>query len=249
MQTIFSLEGKVILITGASSGIGKAVALQCAAAGATCIITARNEKRLQETFDGLRGEGHKMILADLSSLLGVNTLLSHILGKIDGVVACAGIVETKILKFTEDEDLMRLFDTNAFSSIRLIRELVQQKKLQNGASVVMISSISGTKCGYIGGALYGATKGALEGFVKATALELSPKRVRVNTIVPGMIETSLLEGSEIGSEELEADKLRYPLKRYEHPDEIGYASVYLLSDATMWMTGTSLLIDGGYTLN
>lgn len=113
----------------------------------------------------------------------------------------------------------------------------------------MISSISGTKCGYIGGALYGATKGALEGFAKATALELSPQRIRVNTIVPGMIETPLLEGSEIGSEELEADKLRYPLKRYGHPDEIGYASVYLLSDATMWMTGTSLLIDGGYTLN
>lgn len=212
MKTIFSLEGKVILITGASSGIGKAVALQCAAAGATCIITARNEMRLQETFDGLRGEGHKMVLADLSSLLGVNILLSHILGKIDGVVACAGIVETKILKFTEEEDLMRLFDTNAFSSIRLIRELVQQKKLQNGASVVMISSISGTKCGYIGGALYGATKGALEGFAKATALELSPQRIRVNTIVPGMIETPLLEGSEIGSEELEVDKLRYPLK-------------------------------------
>lgn len=248
MQNPFSLEGKTILITGASSGIGKAVAQECAAAGATCIITARNEDRLTVTLSSLEGEGHQLLLADLSSTDSIERIVEQ-LPKLDGVVSCAGIVETKMLKFTEEDDLLRLFNTNAFSSIRLIRTLVQQKKLKKEASIVMISSISGVKCGYLGGSIYGATKGALEGFTKATALELAPQKIRVNTITPGMVETSLLKDSEIDSELLEADKQKYPLKRYGNPEEIGYSAVYLLSDATKWMTGTSLLIDGGYTLN
>lgn len=248
MQNPFTLEGKTILITGASSGIGKAVAQECAAAGATCILTARNEVRLSATLSCLDGEGHQYILADLSKLESIESIVEQ-LPKLDGVVSCAGIVETKILKFTEEEDLLRLFNTNAFSSIRLIRTLVQQKKLKKEASIVIISSISGVRCGYLGGSIYGATKGALEGFTKATALELAPQKIRVNTITPGMVETSLLKDSEIDSELLEADKQKYPLKRYGNPEEVGYSAVYLLSDATKWMTGTSLLIDGGYTLN
>lgn len=248
MQNPFSLEGKTILITGASSGIGKAVAQECATAGATCIITARNEERLSATLYSLVGEGHLVKLADLSRTESIETLVEQ-LPKLDGVVSCAGIVETKMLKFTEEDDLLRLFNTNAFSSIRLIRTLVQQKKLKKEASIVIISSISGVKCGYIGGSIYGATKGALEGFVKATALELAPQKIRVNTITPGMVVTSLLKDSEIDIELLEADKLKYPFKRYGNPEEVGYSAVYLLSDATKWMTGTSLLIDGGYTLN
>lgn len=248
MQNPFSLEGKTILITGASSGIGKAVAQECAAAGATCIISARNEERLSATLRSLDGEGHQYMLADLSKPDSIEAIVEQ-LPKLDGVVSCAGIVETKMLKFTEEDELLRLFNTNAFSSIRLIRTLVQQKKLKKEASIVIISSISGVRCGYLGGSIYGATKGALEGFTKATALELAPQKIRVNTITPGMVETSLLKDSEIDSELLEADKQKYPLKRYGNPEEVGYSAVYLLSDATKWMTGTSLLIDGGYTLN
>ena len=248
MLNPFSLEGKTILITGASSGIGRAVAQECAAAGATCIITARNEERLFATLNSLEGEGHQYLLVDLSNTESIETIVEQ-LPKLDGVVSCAGIVETKMLKFTEEDDLLRLFNTNAFSSIRLVRTLVQQKKFKREASIVMISSISGVKCGYVGGSIYGATKGALEGFTKATALELAPQKIRVNTITPGMVETSLLKDSEIDSELLEADKQKYPLKRYGNPEEVGYSAVYLLSDATKWMTGTSLLIDGGYTLN
>lgn len=244
----FTLEGKTILITGASSGIGKAVAQECATAGATCIITARNEERLLVTLSSLVGEGHQYMLANLSNSESIETIVDK-LPKLDGVVSCAGIVETKMLKFTEEEDLLRLFNTNAFTSIRLTRTLVQQKKLKKEASIVLISSISGVKCGYLGGSIYGATKGAIEGFAKATALELAPQKIRVNTITPGMVETSLLKDSEIDSKLLEADKQKYPLKRYGNPEEIGYSAVYLLSDATKWITGTSLLIDGGYTLN
>ena len=248
MKNPFSLEGKTILITGASSGIGKAVAQECAAAGATCIITARNEERLSATLSSLDGRDHRLILADLSHSDSLDAIVEQ-LPKLDGAVSCAGIVETKMLKFTEEDDLQRLFNTNAFSSIRLIRALVQQKKLKKEASIVIVSSISGVRCGYLGGSIYGATKGALEGFIKATALELAPQKIRVNTITPGMVETSLLKESEIDSEMLEADKQKYPLKRYGNPEEVGYSAVYLLSDATKWITGTSLLIDGGYTLN
>lgn len=248
MLNIFSLKGKTVLITGASSGIGKAVAQQCAAAGANCIIAARNESRLQQTFISLDGESHQMITVDLSNTKEIEKLVER-LPRLNGVVCCAGIVETKVLKFSDDDDIEKLFNTNTYSSIRLIRYLVQEKKLVKEASISIISSISGVRCGYVGGSIYGATKGALEGFVKATALELAPRKIRVNTITPGMVESNLLDNSEISSEQLEMDKQRYPLKRYGNPEEIGYAAVYLLSDATKWMTGSSLLIDGGYTLH
>lgn len=248
MQDIFALEGKRILITGASSGIGKAIAQQCAIAGANCIITARNIERLNVTLNLLEGEGHQAITSDLSEISYINELISE-LPKLDGVVSCAGVVETKLIKFTEEQDLERLFQINTFSTIRLVRGLVQNKKLNKEASLIFISSISGTRCGYIGGSLYGSTKGALEGFTKATALELAPQKIRVNTIVPGMIDTALLKDTEVDNELLESDRLRYPMKRYGKPEEVGYAAVYLLSDATKWVTGTSLLIDGGYTLN
>ena len=248
MTKIFSLEGKTVLITGASSGIGKAVAQECATAGATCIITARNAERLKQTFESLSGEGHKMFIADLSDTNGIENLIS-ILPKLNGIICCAGIVETKLLKFTEEMDLINLFNTNTFSCIRLVRTVLQNKLLLKESSITFISSISGVKCGYIGGSIYGASKGAIEGFTKATALELAPQKIRVNTILPGMIETSLLKDSNINQEQLDLDKQRYPLKRYGKPEEIGYAAIYLQSDATKWMTGSSLLIDGGYTLN
>ncbi len=248
MRSIFSLIGKTILITGASSGIGKAVAQQCAAAGAICIITARNQSRLKHTLDSLEGEGHQMVVADLADLSSIERLSSE-LPKLNGVVCCAGVVEIKMLKFSEDDDLQQLFNTNAFSVIRLVRILVQQKRLHKESSIVIISSISGVKCGYLGGSIYGATKGALEGFIKATALELAPQKIRVNTIAPGTIETPLINDSIIDADQLEADKLRYPMKRYGLPEEVGYAVVYLLSDASCWITGISLLLDGGYTLN
>ena len=244
----FSLSGKTILVTGASSGIGRAVAQECAAAGAVCLITARNQERLQQTLDELQGEGHQMFISDLADITAIETMIEN-LPKLDGVVSCAGVVETKLLKFTEEEDLQNLFQTNTFSAIRLVRSLLQKKKLKKESSVVFISSISGVKCGYIGGSLYGATKGAIEGFAKATALELAPQRIRVNTITPGMVETSLLKDVEVDQDQIETDKQKHPMKRYGKPEEIGYSAVYLLSDATKWVTGTALLIDGGFTLN
>ncbi|GHT31071.1 3-oxoacyl-ACP reductase [Bacteroidia bacterium] len=214
---------------------------------ANVIVTARNEQRLDETLATLKGENHSKFIADLTDNEQINALVEN-LPKLDGCVFCAGIAKTLVANLAEKEDVTEVFNANTFSSILLTQQLVQSKKLNKNASLVYISSISGVKNGYVGGGLYGASKGAIEGFVKGTALELAPRGIRLNTVVPAMIETPLLNNSEISAEQLEDDKKHYPLKRYGKPEEVAYAAVYLLSDAAQWVTGTSLLIDGGYTL-
>ena len=248
MKSPFSLEGKTILISGASSGIGKAVAIECSKMKANVIITTRNEERLKETFSQMEYNGHSMIVADLTDENQLVNLVEN-LPKLDGCVFCAGIAKTMVLQLSENSDISEVFKVNTFSHIRLTQMLTQEKKLNKNASLVYISSISGVKCGYIGGSLYGASKGAIEGFIKGTALELASRGIRLNTVVPGMIETPLLDNSEISAKQLEEDKKRYPLKRYGKPEEVAYAVIYLLSDTSQWVTGSNLLIDGGYTLN
>ena len=248
MKNPFSLDGKTILVTGASSGIGRAIAIECSQMGANVIISARNEKRLAETFALLSGNENQQVIADLTNEEQVGILAEN-LPKLDGCVFCAGIAKTLVLQSSEKADIAEVFNANTFSHIRLTQMLVQEKKLNKNASLVYISSISGVKCGYIGGGLYGASKGAIEGFIKGTALELANRGIRLNTVVPAMIETPLLDNSEISAEQLEEDKKRYPLKRYGKPEEVAFVVIYLLSDASQWVTGTNLLIDGGYTLN
>lgn len=248
MYNPFSLEGKTILVTGASSGIGRAVAVECSKMGANLIISARNEQRLDETLALMSGESHTKVIADLSDFEQITQLVES-LPKLDGLASVAGIVKTLVANLAENQDIEEVFRVNTFSAISLTQQLIQSKKLNKNASLVYISSISGTKIGYIGGSLYGASKGAIEGFIKGTALELAPRNIRLNSVTPGMIETPLFDNSEISTEQLEEDRKRYPLKRYGKSEEVAYAVVYLLSDASQWVTGSSLLIDGGFTLN
>ncbi len=243
----FSLVGKTILVTGASSGIGKAIAVSCSQQGATLIITGRNEARLLETLLMLEGEGHEMICADLTKMDELEKMVEG-LPKLDGIVCNAGLANPLVLQLTEAEDVDKIMQINALAPIHLTRIVLQQKKLNKGASLVYISSINGNNCAYIGSTIYAASKSALTGFMKGVALELAPRGIRANCINPGMIETDLLKSGSIGQDELEKDRLKYPLKRYGKPEEVAYAAVYLLSDATQWITGSSLLIDGGYTL-
>ena len=247
-QSPFSLENKTILVTGASSGIGKAIAQECAKAGARIVLTARNKERLEQTKRGLKGDRHLAITADLTDKNELKMLVSKI-DKLDGVVFCAGVVKTLVMKQAEDSDVEHLFNTNILSVVHLSIMLIQQKKLNRESSIVFISSVSGVNCGYIGGGIYGATKAALLGYMKGLALEMAPRGIRVNAITPGMVESNILAESDISEEQIAEDKKKYPLyQRYGKPEEIGYAAVYLLSDATKWMTGSSILIDGGYTL-
>ena len=243
----FSLEGKTVLVTGAASGIGRATAIQCAEMGAKVILVDLNEKGLQETKELISHNDVEYKALDLTNLDSLVEMVAT-LPKLDGVASNAGIVLSLLAKFSEPKDMERIFKINTFSHINLVQQLISQKKLNKGASIVFTSSMSGVYCGLAGGSLYGATKSAILGYTKALAIELAPRGIRVNTIHPGMIETPLTSGTALSKELLEEDARNYPLGRYGKPEEIAYSIVYLLSDATVWMTGSQLLIDGGYSV-
>ena len=247
MNNPFSLEGKTILITGAASGIGRATAIQCAGMGAKVVLVDLNKSGLKETSTLISREDTEYHALDLTDLDKLTEMVSS-LPKLDGVASNAGIVLSLLAKFSEAKDMERIFKINTFSHINLVQQLIAQKRLNKGASIVFTSSMSGVYCGLAGGSLYGATKSAILGFTKALAIELAPRGIRVNTIHPGMIETPLTQGTALSKELLEEDAKNYPLGRYGKPEEIAYSIVYLLSDATVWMTGSQLLIDGGYSV-
>jgi NAD(P)-dependent dehydrogenase (short-subunit alcohol dehydrogenase family) len=247
MTDPFSIQGKVILITGASSGIGKSIAIECSNRGAQVIITGRNHERLNKVYSVLYGHNHQQVIVDLSEDVGINELVSH-LPKLDGIVHVAGIVKPKPFQFLNRKDLDSIFNINFYGPTLLTNSIIRKKLLKNSGSVVFISSISGVLCSFLGGSSYSASKGAINGIIKGMALELSPKLIRVNSIIPGMIDTAIFDQSALSEQDLLEDKKHYPLGRYGKPEDVAYAAIYLLSDASSWMTGSNLLIDGGFTL-
>lgn len=247
MHNPFTLEGKSILVTGASSGIGRAIAIECSKMGAKLIITGRDETRLNDTYSNLVGNDHVQIIADLSNEANIATLCDKT-SKLEGIVHCAGFTTPIPFQFITKEKLDSIFSINFTSTVLLSQLLLKKKKLSKEASIVFISSISGVWCSYIAGSMYSATKGAINGIVKGMALDLASKNIRVNSINPAMVETSILSDGTLSEEQLKEDRKRYPLKRYGKPEEVAYAAIYLLSDASKWVTGSNLLIDGGYTL-
>lgn len=247
MYNPFSLENKTILVTGASSGIGKAIAIECSRMGAKVVITGRNEQRLQETYKLLAGLHPAYIVANLTKKEDVETLVNQI-DSLNGLVNCAGLTIPKPFKFLQKEDIQEVMTINFNAPLLLTQLLIKKKKLQKASSIVFISSISGTKVSAIAESAYSASKAAIDGFCKGLALELAPQQIRVNTVNPGIIETNIFSGGQISEEQLHQNITKYPLKRYGKPEEVAYAVVYLLSDASSWVTGSNLLIDGGYTL-
>lgn len=247
MYNPFSLENKTILVTGASSGIGKAIAIECAKVGAQLVITGRNEQRLAETYEQLEGRHPDYIVADLTKKEDIEKIVTQI-GLLNGLVNCAGLTIPKPFKFLQEDDIQTVMTVNFNAPLLLTQQLVKKKKIQKGSSVVFISSISGTKVSAVAESIYSASKGAVAGFCKGLALELAPQQIRVNTVTPGIIETSIFSDGAITEEQLQQNMAKYPLKRYGKPEEVAYAVVYLLSGASSWVTGSNLLIDGGYTL-
>lgn len=247
MYNPFTLEGKTILVTGASSGIGKAIAIESSKMGANVIITGRNEERLKKTYYLLKGNGHGLIVADLSVKEDIERLHKE-LPVIDGLVNCAGLTKVAPFSFATRDSFEEVMNVNFFAPTELTRLMVKTKKIRKGASIVFISSVSGVYCSAVASAIYSSSKGAVNGLVKGVALDLAPKGIRVNSVNPGMIDTDIFTGSAITDEQLKTDMLRYPLGRYGKPEEVAYAVIYLLSDAATWITGSNLLIDGGYTL-
>lgn len=247
MESPFVVEGKSILVTGAASGIGKATALLCAKMGAMVTITDLNEELLKATFDSLEGDGHQMVVANLTDNDDLQRLVDA-LPKLEGVVCNAGIIKTILAQFAEKSDIERILNINTIAPIYLTKLLLENKKIKKEASIVYTSSMGGVYNGAIGNGLYGSSKAALVGFVKSLALEVAPRGIRVNTVHPGITETNIYNNTSITPEQLEQEKAHYPLKRFGKPEEIANAIVFLLSDASKWMTGSQLLIDGGCSL-
>lgn len=243
----FSLAGKTILITGASSGIGKACAVECSKAGAKLIITGRNEQRLNETSGSLHGNGHQAVVADLSGEEGVKKLVS-VLPELDGVILAAGIVEMWPVLFATRPRFGKIFDTNLFSPIEIVRSIIKKKLYNPGLSIVAIDSIAGSSDFCPANGIYGAGKAALASFLKFVALETASKNVRINTISPGMILTPMHTGGAVEHEKLEETVAKIPMKRWGMPEDIAYGAIYLLSDASAYLTGSDIKIDGGCTI-
>ena len=220
MKNPFSLEDKTILVTGASSNIGRQIAVKCSEMGATVIATARNEERLKETLTKMTGEGHQIVQSDLSDIDQIPALVEQ-LPELDGIVMCAATFRTTPIRnnrrrYTED-----IFNTNTFANIDLVQMLLKNRKIKDGGSVLFISSVAAYRP-YAGNALYSATKGAINSFCQVLAIEQSNRKIR-------------------------AKEARFPLG-FGHTEDIAYAAVYMMSDASKWVTGTNMIVDGGQSI-
>lgn len=239
----FSLEGKTILVTGASSGIGRGVAVACSQMGAKIIVTGRNEERLIETLSLLNGDSHHYFICDITNKESVKDLVSN-LPSLDGIVHCAGIDQRIPVKQLQEKDVDNVMNVNFRSPVLLQSCLLQQRKIAKGASIVFIASVASWSPS-IGHSIYSASKGAIVSYSKCLALELAPRNIRVNCISPAMVWTDLIRQSGVSEEQLKEDESKYPLKRYGTPEDVANLALYMLSDASSWMTGSNVEITGG----
>lgn len=244
----FSLKGKAILVTGASSGIGREIAIACSQMGARIVISGRNEKRLDETYNLLEGSDHIKIIADLTKEQDIENLADNV-PQLDGFSNNAGITKVVLVKHISRSSLSDIFSTNTIGPIILTQTLIKKGKINRPGSIVFTSSLSGVYCVHYGESMYAASKGAISGFAKGAALDLAKINIRVNSVCPGIIQTELFQTNLVLTpEELEEKKKFFPLKRFGQPKDVAYAVIYFLSDASSWVTGADLKIDGGYTL-
>lgn len=239
----FTLVGKQILVTGASSGIGKAIALACAKMGATVIVTGRNVERLNETLNLLPDGEHKAISADLTKAEDIETLVTE-LPKLDGLVQCAGVGSRVFCKGLNKEAIDYVMKPNLEAPVLLQTAILANKKINKAASIVYIAS-KAAEFPSMGNAIYSASKGAIISYAKCLAIELAPRQIRVNCICPAMIWTDLILQEGMTKEDMEEAQLSYPLKRYGQPEDVANLALYLLSDASTWMTGSAIDLTGG----
>lgn len=242
MQNPFSLVGKNILVTGASSGIGRGIAIACAGMGAHVILTARNKERLQETYLLLDGEGHLVIPADLTDTVQRQSLVED-LPTLNGIVHCAGIGSRVLGKMLEECDVHHVMNTNFEAPVLLQAALLKEKKIAKEASIVFTASAAASMPS-IGNAIYSASKAAIISYSKCLALELAPRKIRVNCISPTMVWTDLALVGATEDQLHEAEQV-YPLKRYGRPEDIAPMAVYLLSEEAAWVTGSNFELTGG----
>ena len=255
MYNLVDLTNKTIIVTGASSGIGRQTAITISKLGGKVVCIARREDKLKETMSLLEGKGHEYYSFDLSSLDEISDLFKLIkkdVGTIDGLVYAAGIVKDGPLNSVSPARIRALFDTNFFAFVECSRWASKKGYYNNGMSIIAFSSIVSIDGGK-GQLAYASSKAAINGAVRCMAVELASKGIRVNAVVPGMINTEMYQGflSVTGGNEADADK---NLKRRQYlgigePQDVANSVAYLLSDAAKFITGICMPVDGGYTSN
>ena len=248
----FSLDGKTVLVTGASSGIGRQCAIDCSKMGANVVIVARNEDRLHETYSQMNGDGHLVVVQDLTCFDAIPEMVKRIVekvGPLDGALHCAGISSSEPLKLYGVERLEDFFRTNVFGAVMLTKEICKLNNVKkDGASVVFFASVMGV-VGESCKSAYSMTKGALISGMRSLAVEYAKKRVRVNCVTPGVIETPINENQNYMKDpSLRSQFEQKHLLGFGRCSDVSHACIYLLSDASRWVTGQNLVVDGGYTV-
>jgi NAD(P)-dependent dehydrogenase (short-subunit alcohol dehydrogenase family) len=239
-QHPFHLQGKTVLVTGASSGIGRAVAVECARAGARVVITGRDPQRLDQTLAMLdSGSGHLACVADLTDAAQLAHLVDQA-GELDGVVHAAGIDGVTPVRMLRQGFMESVLNGNFMAPLMLTQKLLFKKSLRNGSSIVFLSSIA-AHTGTVGVGPYSASKAALEGMIRCLALEIAPRGMRANALAPGLVDTPLVNQDRAW---LDEKAKSYPLGLGK-PEDVAYAAIYLLCDASRKVTGTRLHLDGG----
>lgn len=247
MHNPFLLTEKKILVTGASSGIGKATAIMCADMGASVTISGRNSERLNDTLTMMKGNSHKMITLDLSNPETISNTTKE-MDNYDGIACCAGISAMMPFSYINHQQLSDVFNVNCFAPAILTASLIKQKKIQRNASIVMVGSVDGTKIVHAGNCIYSASKGALLGMARNMAIDLAGKGIRVNCVLPGTTNTPMIHNEYTDETHLQENAKKFPLGRFAKPEEIASSIVFLLSEASSFITGTELVVDGGYSL-
>ncbi len=246
----FSLSGKTIIVTGASSGIGQQCAIDFSRMGADVVAIARNKERLDKTVSCLSEGNHLAVIADLTEFELIPELVESIIakiGKIDGLVNCAGISTTLPIKLMNEAKLDEFFKANVYTAIELTREVSKVKNMNPGGSIIFFSSIMGC-VGEKGKSLYSMTKGALISGTRSLACEYAKRRIRVNSISPGAIITPINENLPHISDPVQREMLEQKhLLGLGQTSDISAACIYLLSEASRWVTGQNFIVDGGYT--
>lgn len=249
MYNPFSLEGRTVLVTGGAGGIGSEVGRVCSKMGARVILTDIREDALTDalkTLSQINDVEHLALQADLTDSEAVKSLVDSI-PQLDGFVCNAGVMKLTLTQFINEDELSRIQKINLNAPILLTKALLKGKKINKGGSIVFTSSAAGVFRVSMGNAIYATTKCGIDAFMRTVALEFGPKGIRCNSVNPGMVETALISG--FTDEEKEREKKNYPLRRFAKPEDIALGVAYLLSDASSFVTGTALKIDGGMTLS
>jgi NAD(P)-dependent dehydrogenase (short-subunit alcohol dehydrogenase family) len=253
MKNPFSLQGKNIVITGASSGIGRSASLECAKSGGNLFLIARNQERLKETLRNLPPLNHKYLSLDLINYDRYEAAISDFVsqnGKIDGFIHAAGVLTTLPLTMIKPEHFEKVFAINVTAGFEMAKVIAKKKFIDpdKGSSFVFISSIRALH-GLEGSVIYSASKGAVSAGIRSLALELAPRKIRVNAVVPSIVRTEMIDSFfETIPEESKQEMVKAHPLGFGMPEDVANACIYLLSDASRWMTGTNLVLDGGYSV-